>query len=161
MNLLIKRILKIIFWKRKYESIERIRVYNLISNASELHAFEKFKLLVILIKKQPLSEIFSTIIADSYLNDIMKKRNRGQFVKISRQRFDSNSLKCRVLGMLKMALNCNNSFIEDVRTIKEANIKEFCNTFLIFYITGNQDLLDILFAHKSKIFDSYKHSFFS
>ena len=39
-NLLIKRILKKIFWKRKYESIERIRVHNLISNASELHAFE-------------------------------------------------------------------------------------------------------------------------
>ena len=50
--------------------------------------------------------------------------------------------------MLKMALNYNNSFIEDVRTIKEANIKEFCNTFLNFYITGNQDLLDRLFlAH--------------
>ena len=144
-NLLIKRILKIIFWKRKYESIERIRVHNLISNASELHAFEIFKLLVKLIKKQPLSEVFSTIIADSDLNDIMKKRNRGQFVKISRQRFDSNSLKCRVLGMLKMALNFNNSFIEDVRTIKEANIQEFCHTFLNLYITGNQYLLDRLF----------------
>ena len=78
----------------------------------------------------------------------MKKRNRGQSVKISRQRFDSNSLKCRVLGMLKMALNYNNSFIEDVRTIKEANIQEFCHTFLNLYITGNQDLLDRLFhAH--------------
>ena len=32
-NLSIKRILKIIFWKRKYQSIERIRVHNLISNA--------------------------------------------------------------------------------------------------------------------------------
>ena len=92
-NLLIKRILKIIFWRRKYESIERIRVHNLISNASELRVFEIFKLLVKLIKKQPLSEVFSTIIADSDLNDIMKKSNRGQFVKISRQKFDSNSLK--------------------------------------------------------------------
>ena len=50
--------LKIIFRKRKYESIERIRVHNLISNASELHAFEIFKLLVKPIKKQPLSEVF-------------------------------------------------------------------------------------------------------
>ena len=49
-NMLIKRILKIIFWKRKYESIEQIRVQNLISNASELHAFEIFKILVKLIK---------------------------------------------------------------------------------------------------------------
>ena len=147
-NLLIKRILKIFFWKRKYESIERIRVHYLISNASELYAFEIFKPLVKLIKKQPLSEVFSTIIVDSDLNDIMKKRNRGQFVKISRQRFDSSSLKGRVLGKLKMALNYNNSFIEDVRTIKEANIQEFKHKFLNLYITGNQDLLDRLFhAH--------------
>ena len=44
-NMLIKRILKIIFWKRKYESIEQIRVQKLISNASEIHAFEIFKYL--------------------------------------------------------------------------------------------------------------------
>ena len=56
--MLIKRILKIIFWKRKYESIEQIRVQNLISSASELHAFEIFKIIVKLIKKQTLSEVF-------------------------------------------------------------------------------------------------------
>ena len=50
--------------------------------------------------------------------------------------------------MLKMALNYNNYFFEDVRTMKEANIKEFCHTFLNLYIIGNQDLLDRLFhAH--------------
>ena len=103
-NLLIKRILQIIF--------ERKRVHNLISNASEMHAFEIFKLPVKLIKKQLLSEVFSTIIADSDLNDIMKKRNLGQFVKISRQRFNSNSLKSSVLGMLKMALNYSNTFLK-------------------------------------------------
>ena len=60
----------------------------------------------------------------------MKKRNRG------------------VLGMLKMALNYNNRFIEDVRTMKEANIKEFSHTFLNLFIIGNKDLLDRLFhAH--------------
>ena len=147
-NMLTKIILKIIFWERKYESIEQIRVKNLISNAPELHALEIVKLLVKLIKKQTLSEIFSTIIADSDLNEIMKKRNPGLYVKISRQRFDSNSLKCRVLGMLKIALNYNNCFIEDVRTVKEANVNEFGHTFFNFYIIGNQDLLDRLFhAH--------------
>ena len=76
-----------------------------------------------------LSEVSSTIIADSDFNEIMKKRNRGLYVKISRQRLYSNSLKCRVLVMLKMALNYNNRFIEDVRTIKEANKKEFAIHF--------------------------------
>ena len=76
-------------------------------------------------KKQTLSEVFSTIIADSDLNEIMKKRNHGMYVKISRQRLDSNSLKSRVLGLLKLALNYNNSVIEDVRTLKEANMKKF------------------------------------
>ena len=58
-----------------------------------------------------------------------------------------------------MALNYNNSFIEDVRTITQANIKDFCHTFFKLYITGNQDLLDRLFhAHSCKIFDSYKHN---
>ena len=33
-KMLIKRILKIVFWKRKYESVEQIRVQSLISNAS-------------------------------------------------------------------------------------------------------------------------------
>ena len=99
--MLFKIILKIIFWKRKYEPIEQIRVQNLIINASELHAFKTFKTLVKLIKKQTLSEVLSTIIADSDLNEIMKKRNRGLYVKIIRQRFHSNSMKCRVLGMLK------------------------------------------------------------
>ena len=147
-NMLIKRILEISFWKRKYESIEQIRVQNLISNTSELHVFKIFKLIVKLMKKQTLSEVFSTIIADSALNEIMKKRNSGLYVKISRQRVDSNSLKCRVFGMLKMELNYNNRFIEVVRTMKEANIKEFCHTFLNLCIIGNQDLLDRLFhAH--------------
>ena len=41
-----------------------------------------------------------------------------------------------------MALKYNNSFIEDSRTIKETNIKEFCHTFLNLYIIGNQDLID-------------------
>ena len=78
----------------------------------------------------------------------MKKRNRGLNLKISRQRFDSSSLKCSVHGMLKLALIYNNRFIEDVRTMKEANIKEFCHTFWDLYIIGNQDLLDRLFnAH--------------
>ena len=47
--------------------------------------------------------------------------------------------------MLKMALNYKNRFIEDVRTMKEANIKECCHTFLNLYIIGNQELLDRLF----------------
>ena len=131
-NMLNKRILRITFWKRKYESIERIHVQNLISKASELHAFGIFKWIVKLIKKQTLSEVFSTIIADSDLNEIKKKRNLGLYVKISRQRFNSNSLKCRVLGMLKMALNYNNRFIEDVRTMEEANIKKITIHFWIF-----------------------------
>ena len=113
----------------------------MIINASELHAFKTIKLLVKLIKKQTLSEVFSTIIADSDLNYIMKKRNRGLYVKISRQSFDINSLKCRVLGMLKMALNYDNYFIEDVRTMKGANINKFCHTFLNLYIIGNQELV--------------------
>ena len=71
--MLIKSILKIIFWKCKYESIELIRIQNLISNASELHAFEIFTVLLKLLKKQPLSDVFSTIIVDSVINEIMKK----------------------------------------------------------------------------------------
>ena len=47
--------------------------------------------------------------------------------------------------MLKMALIYINAFIEDVGTIKEANIKRFCHTFLDLYLIGNHDLLDRLF----------------
>ena len=74
----------------------------------------------------------------------MKKRDGGQYTQIGRQRFDSNSWKCIVLVMKKMALYYNNSFIEDVRTIKEANIKAFRHAFSDLYIIGNQDLLDKL-----------------
>ena len=50
--------------------------------------------------------------------------------------------------MLKLALNYNNYFNEDVRIMKEANIKEFRHTLLNLYTIGNQDLLDRLFhAH--------------
>ena len=34
-------------------------------------------------KKQMLSEVFSTIIADSDLNEIMNKRNCGLYVKVA------------------------------------------------------------------------------
>ena len=41
-------------------------------------------------------------------------------MQAGRQRFDSNSLKQKVLVMLIFSLNYNN---EDVRTIKEAKLK--------------------------------------
>ena len=42
-------------------------------------------------KNQQLSEDFSTIIADSDPIEIMKKRNRGQYIQSGRQQFDCNS----------------------------------------------------------------------
>ena len=69
----------------------------------------------------------------------MKNRNRGQYVQIGRQGFDNNSFKFRVLVMLKMALNYNNSFVEDVRIIKEANKNGFCHTFLDLDIIGTKN----------------------
>ena len=89
------------------------------------------------------------MISDSILNEIMKKRNRGQYLQTGRQRFASNSLKCSVLVVLKIALDYNSPFFEDVRTIKEANIKGFCRSFLDLYIIGYQDLLDRLFYENS------------
>ena len=70
------------------------------------------------------------MIADSDLNDIMKKRNRGEYEKNGRQTLICNSLKFRVLVMLKRALDYKNSFVEDVRTIKVADINGFCYTIL-------------------------------
>ena len=123
--------------QNKHESIEKIRVKNSISNDSELHAFEIFKLIVTITKNQPISEVFSSIIADSDPNAIMRKRNCAQYVQAGRQRLDSNSLNCKVLVMLKMELNYKESFVDNVRTIKEATIKGFCHTFLDLYIIGN------------------------
>ena len=91
----------------QYEK-QRLRIY----------AFAIFKLLVKPIKNQPLSEI----VADSDFNETMKRGNREQCVQIQLQRFDSQSLKCKVLVLLQTTLNYNNSFIEDVNTIKEASI---------------------------------------
>ena len=88
-----------------------------MSNASELHAFEIFKLQVKLINNQQLSEAFSTKIADSDLNEMMKEKSWTVCTNLQ-TRSDSNSLKCRVLVMLKMALIYNNSFFEDIRKIK-------------------------------------------
>ena len=75
--------------------------------------------------------MFSAIIADSDLNEMME-RKRGEYLQAGRQRFDSNSLTVRVHLMLKLALNYNNSFFEDVRTIKKIKRKR-----ILPYIFGS------------------------
>ena len=50
-------------------------------------------------------------------------RNCEQYVQAGGQWFGSNSLKQKVLVMLKFSLNYNKSFNEDIRTIKEAQLK--------------------------------------
>ena len=46
-----KKILQLFLWKHKYELMAQIRAHNKISDASELLAFEIFKLLVKINKK--------------------------------------------------------------------------------------------------------------
>ena len=73
--------IKSIFWKHKHDSIEQTEVNNLIIIAAALHRFNVFKLQKQLRKNQPLGENFSTVIADSDLNELKKKKNRDRMFK--------------------------------------------------------------------------------
>ena len=70
----IKRLLKIIFFKRRNESIEELRQKRKIYFVKELHIYELLKLLCKVLRKECISTIVQKAVTEKNLNTILNKR---------------------------------------------------------------------------------------
>ena len=140
----IKRIVRLIFHRKKFESTYEERVKHRIYLASELHAYEVLKQTLKNIRRQcnisPISKGFS-------MQNCLKKSKRLIKNKITQGKnlFHSFSIIVRIRRVLRMLLGYDDEIIEKIENMSTAETKNFCHQFLDNYILGNEDIVRLLY----------------
>ena len=140
----IKRIVRLIFHRKKFESTYEERVKHRIYLASELHAYE--------VLKQTLKNIrgkcnISPISMGFSMQNCLKKSKRLIKNKITQGKnlFHSFSIIVRIRRVLRMLLGYDDEIIEKIENMSTAETKNFCHQFLDNYILGNEDIVRLLY----------------
>ena len=140
----VKRILRLIFHRKKFQSTHEERVKHRIYLASELHAYEVLKQTLKNIRGQcnisPISKGFSM------LNRLKKsKRLIKNKITLGKNLFHSFSIIVRIRRFLRMLLGYDDEIIKKIENMSNTETKNFCHQFLDNYILGNEGIVRLLY----------------
>ena len=140
----IKRILRIITFKRKPDSVVRTRELNQIPLATELHVYELFKLFIKLIRGQSSVNILENCFSDYELAKLRTGRNKS--ISIIKHDYSKNCIITRVRKLANIFARSHENFIENVESMnKVSEINSFAHNVLENFIIGNNDLIKAIF----------------
>ena len=103
-ELKIKRLLKIICFKRRNESIEELRQKHKIYFVKELHIYELLKLLCKVLRKECISAIVQEAVTEKNLNTILNKRILARQIPVQSKGNKQTSVNVRIKKFFNFVL---------------------------------------------------------
>ena len=140
-----KRILRTIYRKKSYESVSGLFEQNRVLTVHEIFVYELFKYLVKLIKSSTSNWLNEAI---SGLDEKRCTRSRTKGI-IGRQKLVSTKFKSSLQSrttVLYNALTKNEYLPKNIKSLKCTECTELCHGFRDTYLTGNFELVNIIFS---------------
>ena len=143
----INRILKIIYFRRKYDSIAKEREINFIYNAAELHVYELLKLCIRLIRDQNNIKVIQDIYVKMVAKTNKKVRKCKNILNFDKRLHEKHSIGLRLGVMLTMIVNLYPNILSEAKSFSHHQTNRFCHFFLDSYILGNQEIVNLIFEY--------------
>ena len=141
LNQLVKRIVRIITFKKKFDSITSKRKELLLYNVSELHLYGILKMVIKIIRKECEIPVLKNCISREELLKIANARNSSRKLCLLKNKFENFSLLPKIPKMINCLLNVSPIFVNFIFDLSKRQVQDFCHKFLHLYIIDNDELL--------------------
>ena len=125
----IKRLLKIIFFKRRNESIEELRQKRKIYFVKELHIYELLKLLCKVLRKECISTIVQEAVTEKNLNTILNKRVLARQIPVQSKGNQKTSVNVRIRKLFNFVLKYYPDFVTKIQSCTQYQLQIFNHFF--------------------------------
>ena len=146
LNVLIKRIIKIINFKKWHDSVNEIRIKEKIYLATELHAYEILKLAIKFVCNEITPGFLKESLADIDLGILSTKRICSRKITLGQHNTAKHSLLIKIKKMINILLAYEPTIIEKIQAMKISDRSKFCHNFLDNYILGNDTIVRTLYS---------------
>ena len=131
---LTKRLIKIIFYKRSFESLGSLREEHKLFTVRELHIYELFKTLASL----------SNLLSGQDLKNLSGSLSKR--ISTRKNSCVKNCLYTRLRRLLNLVLIIEPMFVDKVKNLKENEIRKLSHNFLDNFILENEQLTEAIFS---------------
>ena len=141
---LTKRLIKIIFYKRSFESLGSLREEHKLFSVRELHIFELFKTLIIILRGECKIASLSNLLSGQDLENLSGSRSKR--ISTSKNSCVKNCLYTRLRRLLNLVLIIEPMFVDKVKNLKENEIRKLSHNFFDNFILENEQLTEAVFS---------------
>ena len=138
---MVKRIARIITFKKKCDSITSKRKKLLLYNVSELHLYEILKMAIKIIRKECEIQVLKKCISREELLKIANARNSSRKLCLFKNKFETFSLQPKIRKMVNCLLIFFPNFVNFIFDRSKRQVKDFCHKFLDLYFIEKDELL--------------------
>ena len=142
----VNRLLRITFFKKKFESTTKIREENNIYSTQELHIYELLKLLIKVIRKERNAEQLQKLFGEKELIKIDGMRKTKKQLKVGYPKLSNCSITVRLRKLCNCLLGLDPTFFKSQRKMTEKQAKIFATNFLKNYVIGSLDIKNYIFG---------------
>ena len=145
-SLVIDRIIKIIFFKRKFDSVKEEREKSKIYSAQELHCYEILKLLINIIRGNCTNNLLLNWFNSIKTQENSSRRSKASILigKKSKHKF---ALSVRLSKCLTVVRNYFPKIMTEGKNFTRVEANKFCHTFLENYILVNEEIVKNIFKN--------------
>ena len=145
-SLVIDRIIKIISFKRKYDSVKEEREKSKIYSAQELHCYEILKLLINIIRGNCTNNLLLNWFNSIKTQENSNRRSKASILigKKSKHKF---ALSVRLSKCLTVVRNYFPKIMTEGKNFTRVEANKFCHTFLENYILVNEEIVKNIFKN--------------
>ena len=118
----INRILRLIFFNRKFDSVSLIREKYKVFSAQELHLYEVFKLMTKCIRRENCIMDINLFITPNELSKLCSCEKRGKSVPLN-SFFSENSLSNKIRKLSNVFLQLDSNFVTKVKNLSGPQLK--------------------------------------
>ena len=134
LNQMVKRIARIITFKKKFDSITSKRKELLLYNVSELHLYEILKMAIKIIRKECEIPVLKNCISREELLKIANARNSSRKLCLFKDKFENFSLQQKIRKMVNCLLNFFPNFVNFIFDLSKRQVKDFVTSFWTYIL---------------------------
>ena len=137
---LTKRLIKIIFYERSFESLGSLREEYKLYTVRELHIYELFKTLINILRGECKIASLSNLLSGQDLENLSSSRSKR--ISTSKRSCVKYCLHTRLRRLLNLVLIIEPMFVDKVKNLKENEIRKLSDNFIL----KNEQLTEAIFS---------------
>ena len=142
---LCRRLLRIIFYKKKFESVQTEIDKHKLYSAKELHVYELFKCYLRILKQTIKNPVLQKTFTIDEIERLESGRNKS--ISCNKNRFAGNGIQIRIRKLANLIARADINVISEVKNISsKLQLNGYVHSFLDNFIFGNAALVDRIYC---------------